>query len=191
MKSLLMFLLIGMMGAAFIGCGGKTVIVRNEGGKRPAWTYKAGGAFTVEGRKVFRSVGISSDLGDEAMTFNESEGQSRVRLAYVMKTYVKALQESYKRSIKSGEMPKAQFEQDITHVSEVMTKTKFSGAQVVNRWISPDKTVYTLLELDLNGVNDMIKQAKGISQQLIDTVGKRSEEAHKRMGDKMKELGDF
>ncbi len=193
MKSLLMFLLISMMGATFVGCGGgKTVVVQHKGGERPEWTYKAGGAFTVEGRKVFRSVGISSDLGNEAMTFNASANDARKNLSFIMKTYVKALDESYKRSIKTGEMPKAQFEQDITHVSEVMTKSKFSGAQIVNRWIDPkNNSVYTLLELDLNGVNEMIKQAKGISQQLIDTVGKRSEEAHKRMGEKMKELGDF
>ncbi|MBN2693513.1 hypothetical protein JXR93_02520, partial [bacterium] len=85
-----------------------------------------------------------------------------------------------------------QFEQDITHVSETMTKSKFSGAQVVDRWIDPKNgNVYTLLELDLDSVNDMIKQAQGLSQQLIDTVGKRSEEAHDRLNEKLKEVGDF
>ena len=173
-------------------CGSKTVVVQGGADGRPAWTMKGAGAFTIEGKKVFRSVGISSDLGDEAMTLAASADNSRVNLSFVMKTYVKALHESYKRSIKTGDMPKAQFEQDITHVSEVMTKSKFSGAQVVNRWIDPkNNTVYTLLELDLGAVNDMIKQAKGISQALIDTVGKRSEEAHERMNEKMKEVGDF
>lgn len=190
MKKLFLLILASLF---VMACGGtNTVVVQGGGDGRPAWTMKGGGAFTVEGKKVFRSVGMSSNVGDEGMTFNESESQARVRLSYIMKTYVKAMEESYKRSIKTGDMPQAQFEQDITHVSETMTKSKFSGAQVVDRWIDPKNgNVYTLLELDLNSVNDMIKQAQGISQQLIDTVGKRSEEAHEKLNEKLKEVGDF
>ncbi len=186
------FLLLAISLVFLASCGSKTVVVQGGGDGRPAWTMKGAGAFTIEGRKVFRAVGLSSDLGDEGMTLNQSADDARKNLSFVMKTYVKALDESYKRSIKTGEMPKAQFEQDITHVSEVMTKSKFSGAQVVDRWVDPKtNSVYTLLELDLGAVQNMIKNAKGISQQLIDTVGKRSEEAHERLNEKLKEVGDF
>jgi len=185
------FLLLAISLLFLASCGGKTVVVQGEDG-RPAWTMKGAGAFTIDGRKVFRAVGIASDMGDEAMTLAASADNARVNLSFVLKTYVKALHESYKRSIKTGEMPDPQFEQDVTHVSEVMTKSKFAGAQVVDRWIDPkNKTVYTLLELDLNSVNDMIKNVKGISQALIDTVGKRSEEAHERLNERLKEVGDF
>ena len=184
------FLLLAISLVFLVSCGRKATVVNGDG--RPAWTMKSAGAFTIEGRKVFRAVGISTDLGDEAMTLAASADNARENLSFVMKTYVKALHEAYKRSIRSGEMPKAQFEQDITHVSEVMTKSKFSGAQVVDRWIDPKNgSVYTLLELDLNQAQDMIKHAKGISQQLIDTVGKRSEEAHERLNERLKEVGDF
>ena len=185
------FLLLAISLIFLASCGGKTVVVQGSDG-RPAWTMKRGGAFTVNGRRVFRAVGISTNLDDEAMTIEEAETDARKNLSFVLKTYVKALHESYKRSIKSGDMPEPQFEQDVTHVSEVMTKSKFSGAQVVDTWIDPNsKTVYVLLELDLNAVNDMIKQVKGISQALIDTVGKRSEEAHERLNERLKEVGDF
>lgn len=185
------FLLLAISLVFLASCGSKTVVVQGEDG-RPAWTMKGAGAFTIEGRKVFRAVGLSSDLGDEGMTNNQSADDARKNLSFVMKTYVKALDEAYKRSIKTGDMPKAQFEQDITHVSEVMTKSKFSGAQVVDRWVDPKtNSVYTLLELDLGAVQNMIKNAKGISQALIDTVGKRSEEAHERLNEKLKEVGDF
>ena len=187
MKKLLLLISIIMI-ATLASCSSKQQIV---GGSQPTWTLRGGSAEIINGQRVFRAVGIADDAGEEAMTLDESDAQARVNMSYLMKTYVKALRESYKRSIKTGEMPKAQFEKDITHVSEVMTKSKFSFAVVKNRWISNKGTVYTLLELNLDQVNNMIKNTEGISQQLIDTVGKRSEEAHGRLQERLKEVGDF
>ncbi len=186
------FLLLVISLVFMASCSSNKSVVNGGADGRPEWTFKGAGAYTVDGKKVFRAVGISSDLGDESMTLTQSADDARKNLSFLMKTYVKALDESYKRSIKTGEMPHAQFEQDITHITEVMTKSKFSGAQIVDRWIDfKTGSVYTLLELDLGTVQNMIKSAEGISQQLIDTVGKRSEEAHERLNERLKEVGDF
>ena len=68
------------------------------------------------------------------------------------------------------------------------TNVQFSGAQIIDSWTDPKtRSVYALLELDLEAVNDVVKSS-GISQQLIDTVGKRSEEAHAKLEEKLKDL---
>lgn len=187
MKKLMLLVSISLI-ALLASCSSKQQVV---GGERPAWTYQGGKAEIVDGKRIFTAVGISDYLGEEAMTLDESDANARVNMALLMKTYVKALRETYKRSIQSGDMDKPAFERDITHVSEVMTKNKFSFAVVKNRWINPKGTVYTLLEINLDQVNKLIKSAKGISQQLIDTVGERSKEAHERMAERLKEVGDF
>ena len=187
MKKLLILVSITLI-ATLVSCTSRHSYT---GGERPQWTYKGSTALTVNGQRVFRSVGIANDTGEEAMTLDASDAAARTNMSYLMKTYVKALRESYKRSIKTGEMPKAQFESDMTHVSEVMTKSKFSFAAIKNRWVSPKGTVYTLLELNLDQVNNMMKKAEGISQNLIDTVGERSKDAHERLQERLKEVGDF
>ena len=181
-------LFLALVAFMLVSCGGKTTVVQGGGDGRPMWVAKGSGAFTQDGRKVFRTVGISSDLGDESMTITAAGDAARVELGKLMQTYVKSLSESYKRSMKTGDMEKAQFEQDVMQVSEVMAKAKFSGAQIIDSWTDPKtRSVYSLLELDLEAVNDIVKSS-GISQQLIDTVGKRSEEAHAKLEEKLKDL---
>ena len=154
--------------------------------KHPEWVMKAAGAFIIR-KKSISCVGISDDLGDEAMTLDQSANDARKNLSFVMKTYVNALRKLYLSSIKSGEISKANYESDISYISELMIKSKFSDAQIAARWIDGKRTVYTLIELSLEKVNNIILKVKKLSPEFrILFKRKYSQKAHQKITEKLK-----
>ena len=156
--------------------------------KLPKWLTKGAGDFTIEGRKVFRAIGVSNSLSENKNSFKESTENAGKNLRYIMTVYVKSFEKVYKKHVKSGEMPRAAFKKDIPVLLKRMRKSKFSGAQVIDRWINPEnKKVYTLLETDLGQIKNMIKTSRGLSQPLGDVTDKFSDEAFELYTEILKE----
>ena len=158
--------------------------VLNMDDERPAWVMKGAGTFIVEGRKVFRAVGLSANTGNELEAMNYSADDARKILTFVIHVYIKALKDSYKKTL--------EFEKDIELVKKVMSKSKFHNTLIADRWIHPEvNTIYTLLELDLNAFQKTIRSIKGLSGKFIKTFNERSLKAYKEVNERLKKAGDF
>lgn len=181
-----------------VSCAGARSSSRNNFNSGPKWIHTSAGAYTINGVRVLRSVGSSLDssfgLDDDSLRMTQAKDNASANLSYYMKTYVKALRTSYKRSqSKNGELKN--FERTAKHLSEVLTKYSFSGLKVVKKWQSPkDKTLYVMMELRLDYVDEVVtstieneNKKQGLTTNL-DDVRRRSAEAHKRLDEATDDL---
>ena len=156
----------------------------NTGG--PKWTQITAGAYTVNGGKVLRAVGISEDWGDVSTTMDAAHNNAYANLSYYMKTYVNALRASYKKSHTAN--GKVDYERTLTHMSESLTNYQFSGGKFIKKWKSPTNQVYVLLEIKLEIVDSVleksaIQQAEKVGGEKpdLDAIRRRSADAHARL----------
>ncbi len=151
---------------------------------RPKWVMAGAGTFTIKGKKVFRVLGLSANIETEMKTMQNSVNDAKKNLSFVMRLYFKALNNSYKK------LPK--FKKDITLIKKYMDKSEYPNAQTINRWIEPRyKSIYTLLEIDLNDFQKEIKKIKGLSRRFIETFDEHSAKAYKEVNGRLKKVGDF
>ena len=188
-----LFLIISIVAFSF-SCTSRNRTTRGD--SKPAWTNITAGAYTVNGARVLRATGSSSDWGDVSTTRDAARNNTYANLSYYMKTYVKAIRTSYKKSHTDKE-GNVDFERELEHISQTLTKYKFSGGKFIKQWKNPkDGTLYVLLEIKLEIIDAIIEKAvienskkMGVKPDL-EAVRRRSAEAHKRLDDATDDL-DF
>ena len=193
-KSFYSLILVVVVFALSSGCSSRKTTKMGLNTSGPEWTMITAGAYTVNGGKVLRAVGISEDWGDVGTTMDTAKNNAYANLSFYMKTYTNAIRSSYKKS--HTENGKVDYERTLIHVSEVMTKHQFSGGKFIKKWKSPKNQVYVLLEIKLEIVTEaIVKEVSDYTKKSggsidLEGIRRRSAEAHKRLDDATNDL-DF
>ena len=137
----------------------------------PAWVFSGGGAQTKDGNKVLFGVGSAPKMSDITMQRSRAMNRARAEILKVFNTYIAYMMKDYARSTTAGDMSKESYESDVMQVQKTVSIGDLNGAQLADTWRDPaDGTIYILMVLDLNAVQDLLANKGALDQKLKDYV---------------------
>ncbi|MEA3228412.1 MAG: LPP20 family lipoprotein [Campylobacterota bacterium] len=156
-KTISSIALVGIMAATFAGCGAapapeETLDERcrdDAGVLAPQWVCDS----SIEGAS-YAAVGIGTSK-NASMKENQAMTRARAKLAYQVKTQVKAKMEDFMRATGSGDAET--IDAVTTAVTKQTAKLDLSGSKKVKSFRSKDGKLYVLVAVPDNVVNKEVK----------------------------------
>ena len=145
----------------------------------PEWVNKGSGAMKdKDGKQVFYGVGIAQGIRNRALAVTAADDRGRAEIAKIMNSYVTTLTKDYMASVTAGDMTKSSEEQMVSQTMKNFSKFTLSGAMPVDHWKDPaDGTLFSLVKLDMAGVQQSLNDAKELNAKVRDYVKANAEKA--------------
>lgn len=171
LKSLLPLLAL----SGLYACSGPTKIESNLGIKgAPDWVNEGTQAVSDKKGRLIHGVGSSQPLGDESLQRSTADQRARAEVARILSSYLDVVMHDYAHASKDVENASSSttVEQEIGSFS----KAVLNGSRIIGRW--KDKrsgVVYAFAELDLKGIDQLLKQTDRLSPDLKEYMREHSE----------------
>ena len=107
-----------------------------------------------------------------------AENRARAEIAKIFKTYSASLMKDYMASTTAGDMSASSEEQHIESAIKTFSSATLSGVQIVNSWVHPDGTWYSLARLDLDKFTAALEKIKELNSQVRDYVRQNAKKVH-------------
>lgn len=145
-------------------CSGKTMVESDLGIKgAPDWINEGTQTLNDRGGRLFHGVGQAPVMGDESLQISTADNRARAEVARILSSYMDVLSSDYASSASSG--GDAIAEQSVSRQIQNFTKINLSGAKIIAHWKDPkSKIIYSLAELDMKHVKDVMKTAKDMNE---------------------------
>lgn len=179
MKSLSTFALALAVSAVLGGCSSAPKPAAPIANNAPEWVNKGSGAFKdANGKQVFYGVGIMQGVRNRALAVSGADDRGRAELTKIMNSYVTTLTKDYMASVTAGDMSKSSEEQMVSQTMKNFAKFTLHGAVPVDHWKDPsDGTIFALVKLDMDAVNQSLSDSKELDGKVRDYVKANAEKA--------------
>ena len=170
--------------AVFSGCTStpeKTRVIVGDY-QPPDWVNKVSGAFNDgNDQKVFYGVGSADGMKNLSLQRTTADDRAIAQLATQIKSVVKRLKEDYESITAAGKDSTER--ENVDGVMKVVVDETVRGARIIDHWEHPGKNVlYSLARVELGNLQKQIETRKELSDESRDTIKKRAEKLHEKMG---------
>lgn len=148
---------------ALTACSSRTVVESNLGIKgAPDWVNKGSQALNDQGGRLIHGIGSAPGMNDQALQRSVADDRARAEVARVLSSFMKVATQDY--SAASGSGQDQQNEQSVSRQIQNITDQNVSGARIIAQWADPKTgTVWSLAELDMKQVKDMVANSKDMN----------------------------
>ena len=149
--------------SALTACSSRTVVESNLGIKgAPDWVNKGSQALNDQGGRLIHGIGSAPGMNDQALQRSTADDRARAEVARVLSSFMKVATQDYSSSSGSGQ--DQQNDQSVSRQIQNITDQNVSGARIIAQWADPNTgTVWSLAELDMKQVKDMVANSKDMN----------------------------
>lgn len=149
----------GMLSA----CSSRTVVESNLGIKgAPDWVNKGSQALNDQDGRLIHGIGSAPNMNDQSLQTSTADDRARAEVARVLSSFMKVATQDYSASAGSGQ--NMQNDQSVSRQIQNITDQNVSGARIIAHWNDPNTgTIWSLAELDMKQVKDMVANAKDMN----------------------------
>lgn len=148
------------------GCAGRTQLesdLKVRGA--PDWVNKGTAYVDDKGGRLFHGVGSAGFAGDDALQRAIADDRARAEVARIFSSYLDVASRDYQAASRSGESQSS--EEAVARQIRALSKVNLSGAKIVARWFDArSKAVYSIAELDVKHVKDILAAARDMNEDL-------------------------
>lgn len=159
--------LLALAFALLAACGGgKTVVESNLKIKgAPDWVNEGTNSLSSKDNRLIHGIGSAPKLGDLELQRSTAENRARSEVARVLSSYMNVVSNDYLASSTAGASAEAQ--QSVSRSVENITRVNLSGVKIIANWRDDkDGTIYSLAELDMKYVKDIVKNTQEMNADL-------------------------
>lgn len=149
------------------GCGGgKTVVESDMKIKRaPDWVNEGTNTLNSKDGRLFHGIGSAPKMGDLELQRSTAENRARSEVARILSSYMDVVSKDYVAAAKAGTATENQ--QSVSRSIENITKINLTGVKIIANWRDEKEgTVYSLAELDMKYVKDIVKSTQDMNSDL-------------------------
>lgn len=149
-----------LLATGLAGCGGGRTTVESDLGieDAPDWVNEGSQALNNRDGRLIHGMGSAPRMADEALQRSTADDRARAEVARVLSSFMNVVSQDYVATAGTGDY--AVDDQSISRSIENITRLNMSGAEIIARWRDPNTgTVYSLAELDLKRVRDIVGSA--------------------------------
>lgn len=161
-----------MLGAC---ASGKTEVESDMGIEdAPDWVNEGYQALDNREGRMIHGVGSAPKMTDMALQRSTADDRARAEVARVLSTFMDVVANDYLAT--SGYGDNTMDEQTISRQIEAVTRLNMSGVEIIARWRSEENgAIYSLAELDLNRVEQIVKKTDVMNEGLQNHLLTRGE----------------
>ncbi len=162
-------------------CGGdkQTGNVKAGGGPQvqyPEWVMKGSGAFGGE-KKVFYGVASASGIRNHSLARTTADNRARNEISKTFEVYSASLMKDFSASTTAGDFSASEEMQSVSSAVKTFSASTLNGVEIIDHWIHPDGTIYSLARLDIAGFMGMLDKSKELSSKVRDAVKRAAEKS--------------
>jgi len=175
--------LSAVLGALQISCSGKTVVESNLNIEdAPDWVNEGTNILKTQGNRMFHGVGSATTMDDFSLQKSTADNRARAEVAKILSSYMKIMSSDYSASAKSGDDQHS--EQNVTREINNITELNVAGVKIIANWRSKEGgTIYSLAELDMKSVKDIMKNVNSMNTNLGKYIGNNANNVFDRMAE--------
>ncbi|HHH35531.1 MAG TPA: hypothetical protein ENK48_01720 [Gammaproteobacteria bacterium] len=165
-------------------CAGKPVVESDlHIPGAPEWVNKGTGVLKDRRGRLFHGVGSAPPMGDRSLQTETADNRARAELARTLTSYLEVVSSDYAAA--SGSGAGAAVDQGVSRQIDTLTRLNLTGSRIIARWRDEDSDViYALAELDLERVNDTLRQVKTMDPGFLDYVRRHGGNVFDRMAER-------
>ncbi len=159
--------LLALSIALLAACGGgKTVVESNLKIKgAPDWVNEGTNILNSKDGRLFHGIGSAPKLSDVELQRSTAENRARSEVARILSSYMDVVSKDFIASSSAGNSAEAQ--QSVSRSIENVTRVNLTGAKIIANWRDDkDGTIYSLAELDMKNVKDLLKNTQEMNADL-------------------------
>lgn len=148
---------------ALTACSSRTVVESNLHIKgAPDWVNQGSQALNDKDGRLIHGIGSAPNMNDQSLQGSTADDRARAEVARVLSSFMKVATQDYSASAGSGQ--DQQNDQSVSRQIQNITDQNVSGARIIARWSDPKTgTIWSLAELDMKQVKDMVANAKDMN----------------------------
>lgn len=164
------------------GCsGGKTVVESDLKIKgAPDWVNEGTNILNSKDGRLFHGIGSAPKMGDLELQRSTAENRARSEVARILSSYMDVISKDYTAATKAGTA--TENEQSVSRSIESITKINMTGVKIIANWRDEkDGTVYSLAELDMKNVKDIVKNTQDMNSDLRTHIEQNADNVFDKM----------
>ena len=144
-------------------CSSRTTVESNLGIKgAPDWVNKGSQALNDQNGKLIHGIGSAPSMNDQSLQQSTADDRARAEVARVLSSFMHVVSQDYSASAGSGQDQDTQ--QSVSRQIQNITDQNVSGSRIIAQWADPKTgTVWSLAELDVKQVKDMVANSKDMN----------------------------
>lgn len=144
-------------------CSSRTVVESNLGIKgAPDWVNKGSQALNDQNGRLIHGIGSAPSMADPSLQRATADDRARAEVARVLSSFMHVVSQDYSASAGSGQDQDTQ--QSVSRQIQNITDQNVSGSRIIAQWADPKTgTVWSLAELDVKQVKDMVANSKDMN----------------------------
>lgn len=144
-------------------CSSRTVVESNLGVKgAPDWVNKGSQALNDQHGRLIHGIGSAPNMNDQSLQESTADDRARAEVARVLSSFMHVVSQDYSAAAGSGQDQQTQ--ESVSRQIQNVTDQNVSGARIIARWTDPRTgTVWSLAELDMKQVKDMVANSKDMN----------------------------
>ena len=153
--------LLALSVALLSACGGGKTVVESDLKIKgaPDWVNEGTNILNSKDGRLFHGIGSAPKLGDMELQRSTAENRARSEVARILSSYMDVVSKDFLASSSSGASAEAQ--QSVSRSIENVTRVNLTGAKIIANWRDDkDGTIYSLAELDMKFVKDILKNTQ-------------------------------
>ena len=160
-------LLVCLLSAMLAACAGGRTEVESDLGieDAPDWVNEGSQALNNRDGRLIHGMGSAPRMQDEALQRSTADNRARAEVARVLSSFMNVVSQDFVATTGTGDYTAD--DQSISRSIENVTRLNMSGTEIIARWRDPNTgTVYSLAELDLKRVKDVVGSANQMHEGL-------------------------
>jgi hypothetical protein len=147
-------------------CGGKTVVESDLKIKgAPDWVNEGTNILNSKDGRLFHGIGSAAKMDDMELQRSTAENRARAEVARILSSYMDVVGKDYTASVAVGDARET--EQSVSRSIESFTKVNLTGVRIIANWRDEKVgTIYSLAELDMKHVKDILKNVGDMNESL-------------------------
>jgi hypothetical protein len=144
--------------------------------EHPEWVTRGSGAFGGE-KKVLYGVAAATGIRNATLARSAADNRARDEISKIIEVYSASLMKDYQASTTAGDFSATSEEQHVESVVKTFTSNHLSGIEIVDHWLHPDGTTYSLARLDMDGFADQLSNAQELNEKVKEQVKRAAAKA--------------
>ncbi|HEX7965735.1 MAG TPA: hypothetical protein VF651_08465 [Gammaproteobacteria bacterium] len=128
----------------------------------PDWVNEGTQVVNDKDGRLIHGVGMAPNMNDLSLQTSTADDRARTEVARVLNSFMHVVSQDYSASAGSGQ--DQQSEQSVSRQIQNITEQNVSGARIIRHWRNEkDGSVWSIAELDLKQVKDMVANSKDMN----------------------------
>ena len=175
-KRMLSTAVLVLLAGTLVACSSGRTKVESDLGieDAPDWVNEGSQALNNKDGRLIHGFGSAPKMTDFSLQRSTADDRARAEVARVLSSFMNVVSQDYVATAGYGEATVD--EQAISRQIENVTKLNMAGTEIIAWWRSEnDGMIYSLAELDMKRVNDIVKKANVMNEGFVKHLETRGE----------------